>query len=291
MGPDASETLRLIHLCLLLGGTILIFGLENRFPLTAIPALRDRLGHMGSNLGLWLFSLVLIDIGLSSFLSQESLLARLSENGFLSTLDMPLPWLILIAFLIFDLASYSFHYLLHRVPVLWTFHAVHHSDARLDISSSFRFHPFEPLFGLLWLMTVVVLLGIPVWLIALRSLIILPLTLMHHANVDISEPIERYLRWFLVTPGLHKIHHSPRQPETDSNYGLFLSVWDRLFGTLTEKAQAGGQRYGLGYLNDPQWQSVWGMLRTPWSGLFRQADLSHLATQAEDAEKPAASRG
>ncbi len=273
MDSTPEETIRLLHYCLLIGGVILIYGIENRYPLTAIPAFRDRVGHAGANLGLWLFSLILVDLGLGAFLNQQPLLDHLANQGFLASLGLPSFWLILISLLILDLAGYTIHYLLHRLPWLWTFHSVHHSDPDLDISTSFRFHPGEALTGLLWLMVIIAVFGIPVWLIALRSLIILPLSLMHHANVTIPDPIERSLRLVLVTPGLHKIHHSPRQPETDSNYGLFLSVWDRLFGTLHPGPLAAGPRYGLSYLVDTKWQSVWGMLRTPWSGIFSSRNI------------------
>lgn len=273
MESNPETSIRLIHYCLLVGGTLFIYGLENRFPLTAIPALRDRLGHTGSNLGLWILSLLFVDLGLGAFLNQQPVMAQLADRGFLAGLGLPDIGLILISLLILDLAGYVIHVLMHKVPVLWTFHSVHHSDPSLDISTSFRFHPLEALTGLLWLTMVVAVIGIPLWLIVLRSLVILPLSLMHHANIHIPDGIERALRVLLVTPGLHKIHHSPRQSETDSNYGLFLSVWDRLFGTLRHDATADGPRYGLTFLNDVKWQSVWGMLRTPWSGQFKRADI------------------
>lgn len=268
MDSSPVDTLKLIHYCLLFGGVFFIVGLENRYPLDPTPRLRERLGHTGVNLGLWLYSLILVDVGLGALLRQQPLLEQLAGHGLLAGLELPTLWLVLLGLLILDLAGYTGHYLMHRVPLLWTFHSVHHSDTGLDISSSFRFHPLEALFMQLWQLAFALLAGIPLWVLVLRGLIILPLSLMHHANVAIAEPIERLLRLLVVSPGLHKIHHSPRQPETDSNYGLFLSIWDRLFGTLHGEAAADGPRYGISYLNDRKWQSVLGMLRTPWSGLF-----------------------
>lgn len=272
MESSPESTIRLLHYCLLIGGTLFIYGLENRFPLTAVPALRDRLDHTGSNLGLWLFSLLLVDIGLGTLLNQQPAMVQLANRGFLVDLGMPAFWFILVSMMILDLSGYVMHFLLHKVPLLWTFHSVHHSDPILDISSSFRFHPMEALISLLGMLAVVAIVGIPLWLIALRRLILLPLSLMHHANVDIPDHIERALRLVLVSPGLHKIHHSPRQPETDSNYGLFLSIWDRLFGTLRHESSREDPRYGLAFLSDARWQTVWGMLRTPWSGRFKRAE-------------------
>ena len=271
MDTNSVETIKLIHYCLLVAGVSFIFGLENRYPLTATQPFRDRISHVRANFGLWFCSLVLVDLGLGAFLNQQSSLDQFASSGLLSSLGLPSLWLILVSLLILDLASYTIHYLMHRIPWLWTFHSVHHSDSSLDISSSFRFHPMEALASLLWQMTVVLIVGIPVWIIALRALIILPLSLMHHANIDIPYPIERTLRLMIVSPGLHKIHHSPRQPETDSNYGALLSVWDRFFGTMRNEGVIEGPRYGLSYLKDRKWQTVWGMLRTPWSGLFKRS--------------------
>lgn len=127
MDSTPEETIRLLHYCLLIGGVILIYGIENRYPLTAIPAFRDRVGHAGTNLGLWLFSLILVDLGLGAFLNQQPLLDHLANQGFLASLGLPSFWLILISLLILDLAGYTIHYLLHRLPWLWTFHSVHQS--------------------------------------------------------------------------------------------------------------------------------------------------------------------
>jgi sterol desaturase/sphingolipid hydroxylase (fatty acid hydroxylase superfamily) len=271
MDSSPADTIRLIHYCLLFSGVFFIFGLENRYPLDPLLGLRQRLGHIGVNLGLWVYSLILVDVCLAAVLGQQTLLDRLASHGLLAGLQLPLPWLILAGLLVLDLAGYTAHYLLHRVPLLWTIHSVHHSDPVMDISSSFRFHPLEALFVQSWFLAVALVAGIPLWVLVLRNLIVLPLSLMHHANVAIAAPVERFLRLLVVSPGLHKIHHSPRQPETDSNYGFFLSIWDRLFGTLQETS-AEGPRYGIGYLNDRKWQTVLGMLRTPWSAPFGRGE-------------------
>jgi sterol desaturase/sphingolipid hydroxylase (fatty acid hydroxylase superfamily) len=271
METNLTSTIEFTHLCLLLGGSLLVIGLENRYPLAVLQNLKARLGHAGANLALWLVTLVAVDHWLSRFMYQDPLMQQLAEHGLLSSIALSPVVVFLVAFLALDLSAYVMHYLMHRVPWFWSFHAVHHSDHDLDVSSSFRFHPLEILFGLCWQIVIVVLVGIPIWVVALRALILLPLTLLHHANVDISPGIEKMLRSVLVSPGLHKIHHSPRQAETDSNYGLFLSLWDRMFGTLRQESSPEGPRYGLGYLDDAKWQSVWGMLRTPWSGQFKLA--------------------
>ncbi len=271
MDSDLVDTIEFTHLCLLLGGVLLIVGLENRYPLLAIKDLKARLGHAGANVSLWLLTLIAVDHWLSRFMFHDPVMQQLAGHGVLSGVALHPLLLFLIAFLILDFSAYILHYLMHRLPWFWSFHAVHHSDPDLDISSSFRFHPLEVILGLIWQILFVVIFGLPVWVVALRALMLLPLTLMHHANVAISPDIEKMLRTVLVSPGLHKIHHSPRQIETDSNYGLFLSIWDRLFGTLRHEGSQDGPRYGLGFLDDRKWQSVWGMLRTPWSGQFRRA--------------------
>lgn len=268
---NLEDTIRILHYCLLVGGTLFIVGLENRYPLTETSDLKSRMNHGLSNLGLWLITVLCVDIGLQAYLTQLPTLVHFSERGFLSGLGLPTVWLIVLSLLILDFVSYIVHSLMHKLPWLWIFHSVHHSDPSLDISTSFRFHPVEALIGLLWVTTLVIAMGMPLWIAPLRALVILPLSLMHHANIAIPDSIERMLRLVLVSPALHKIHHSPRQSETDSNYGLFLSIWDRMFGTLCQVGASDGPRYGLDFLGEKKWQSVWGMLRTPWSAQFKRA--------------------
>ena len=145
-------------------------------------------------------------------------------------------WLeIATAVLIFDVAIYWQHRLLHIVPVLWRMHRVHHADTAFDVTTGVRFHPFETA------LSMGIKLGL-VWLLAPHPAAVLTFevllsagALFTHADFRFPPALDRRLRWLIVTPSMHRIHHSTWRPETDSNYGFHLSVWDRLFGSYTAR--------------------------------------------------------
>ncbi len=184
--------------------------------------------------------------------------------GLLDRFGLPLVVLLAVGFIVADLAEYLYHRLCHRWRWLWLIHAVHHSDPDLDVTTSLRFHPFETALETLMRMAVFLLLGIPLWIEVVRAVILNPVNLMQHANVAYPRWVERRLQWLVVTPALHRLHHSPVEAETNSNFGPGLSVWDRVFGTFRRPDQDRPQRYGLLRLDDDSWQTVMGMLQTPF---------------------------
>jgi sterol desaturase/sphingolipid hydroxylase (fatty acid hydroxylase superfamily) len=140
--------------------------------------------------------------------------------------------LFLIIFILLDLGEYVYHVIMHKVKRLWMFHAVHHSDSFVDVSTTVREHPGENFirtcFSLLW----VFLTGAIFWVLFLRQLIQTAFTLFAHVNYRLPERIDRYAGLIFITPNLHHVHHHYKQPYTDCNYGDVLSIWDRLFGTF-----------------------------------------------------------
>ncbi len=141
-----------------------------------------------------------------------------------------LRWLVVL--LVFDAWMYLWHRLNHRVPLLWRFHAVHHSDRDMDASSAFRFHTGEIMLSFVARLAVLPLLGMTMPQLLVYETILLPVIVFHHSNVRLPARADRLLRWMIVTPRMHWVHHSREQPETDSNYASVLSVWDRCFGTF-----------------------------------------------------------
>ncbi|MCQ8116079.1 sterol desaturase family protein [Methylomonas rosea] len=152
---------------------------------------------------------------------------------------MPVPrWLsIALSLLLLDLAIYAQHIAAHRWRWFWRLHQVHHSDMDFDTTTAVRFHPLEIMLSMLYKVALVVLLGAdPVGVIAFE-VILNGCALFNHGNVGLSPVVERGLRYLIVTPDMHRIHHSAFQPETDSNYGFSLSCWDRLFKTYCPQAR------------------------------------------------------
>ena len=167
--------------------------------------------------------------------------------GLLNTVDWP-DWIkILIALVVLDLAIWAQHLASHKIPVLWRLHQVHHADRDIDVTTAIRFHPVEIGLSMLWKMAVVIPLGASPLAVFLFEVILNGCAMFNHANIGLPRPLDRVLRLAIVTPDMHRVHHSVLRPEHDSNYGFNLSVWDRLFGTYTAQPKDGhlGMRIGL----------------------------------------------
>ncbi|MDP5207049.1 sterol desaturase family protein, partial [Alishewanella sp. SMS9] len=138
------------------------------------------------------------------------------------------------------------HRLFHRIPLLWRLHQVHHADPHIDSTSGLRFHPLEILLSYFIKLLLVFLLGVPALAVLLFEIILNASAIFNHSNIRLPAMIERPLRWFIVTQQMHRIHHSQRVVETNSNYGFNLSVWDRLFGSYCEKARKSDAQLDIG---------------------------------------------
>lgn len=231
-------------------GTVLVLLLAEAVrPLRPAGASVDR--RWPTNIGLFVISLAVqrVIAPASALLAAEA-----AGRGAGSTLLGALPvWLSIIAGVIaLDLWKYGEHRLSHRIAILWRLHAVHHSDTETDFTTTERHHPLETVFGTLGLSTVVYLLGVPPVAVVLYVLLATPVVLFSHANVRLDPRYENRLRLLLVTPVFHAVHHSAERRETDSNYGVLLTLWDRLFGTyrVPTPDAASARTTGLEYFRD-----------------------------------------
>lgn len=172
--------------------------------------------------------------------------AQASGWGLLPLLALPV-WLeLLVSLLLLDLLIYNQHRLFHRMPLLWRIHRMHHTDLDLDVSSGTRFHPLEILLSLAIKLTAVALLGASPLSVLLFEILLNATSMFSHANLWIPLPIDQRLRLLLVTPDMHRVHHSILPEETDSNFGFNLSCWDRLLGTYRAQPHAGHERMEIG---------------------------------------------
>ncbi len=160
----------------------------------------------------------------------------------------PLPlWLsVPIAFLLLDLLIWGQHILMHHIPALWRLHRMHHSDTHLDASTGLRFHPLEILLSTLIKIAAVIALGAPALAVIAFEIALNATSLFTHTNIRLPDRTESVLRRLIVTPALHRIHHSIRPEETNSNYGFTLSLWDRAFGTFRPAPKGDPQTMPLG---------------------------------------------
>ena len=146
--------------------------------------------------------------------------------GLFNTIQLPL-WLeIVLAILLLDMAIYVQHVASHKLPILWRFHRVHHADRDIDVTTGTRFHPIEIVFSMIYKCLVVILFGPAALAVVLFEIILNASAMFNHANIKLPLTIDRYVRLLIVTPDMHRVHHSVIPQETDSNYGFFLSVWD-----------------------------------------------------------------
>lgn len=198
-----------------------------------------------------------------------------SENiGLFHAVAVPQGVALVFGVFVMDLGKYGEHVLLHRVPVLWRLHTVHHADVNVDFTTAERHHPLEALFGAAGLGLVVIAFGVPPLAVMLYVLFAKVVALLSHVNLEVPEPVDRAVRVVLVTPGMHAVHHSALRHETDSNYGVLLSWWDRLFGSYTTPSIDADRRrvYGLEYFRDPRYCRFDRILALPFlSARGRQA--------------------
>jgi sterol desaturase/sphingolipid hydroxylase (fatty acid hydroxylase superfamily) len=173
-------------------------------------------------------------------------MADQNQWGILHVLDIPQGLAILLAVIALDFIIYLQHILFHAVPVLWRLHMMHHADLDFDVTTGARFHPIEILLSMCIKISVVVLLGVPPMAVLIFEVLLNGTAMFNHSNVRIPERIDRLLRYLVVTPDMHRVHHSWTRHETNSNFGFNLPVWDRLMGTYRDAPEAGHTEMTIG---------------------------------------------
>ena len=186
------------------------------------------------------------------------------DIGLLNMLDAPL-WLnVLVTVVVLDFAIWLQHVIFHKFPILWRLHQVHHADTDIDVSTALRFHPIEIAASMLWKIICVMALGASAAGVLLFEIILNACAMFSHANLDLPAKLDQIVRKLIVTPDMHRIHHSVLRREHDSNYGFNLSIWDRLFRTYRDQPEAGHRDMTIGL---PPYQSE-APTRLGWSLLL-----------------------
>jgi len=217
---------------------------------TLVAGRRRRWPH---NFGILLVDVLAVRILVPTAAVGAALLAAGRGWGLLHLLGLRLSVAALLGFLVLDLVIYGQHVVFHKVPVLWRLHRMHHADLDIDVTTGGRFHPFEILISMAVKIAVVIAFGIPVVAVLLFEVVLNATSTFNHANVSMPPALDRVLRWLVVTPDMHRVHHSILRQETDSNFGFNLPWWDRLFGTYRAAPMAGeqGVTIGLPIFRDP----------------------------------------
>ncbi|MDX1588632.1 MAG: sterol desaturase family protein [Oleiphilaceae bacterium] len=183
-----------------------------------------------------------------------ALLASEQGWGLFNGVSLPLWLAVLSSVILLDLAIYFQHRLFHAVPWLWRLHRMHHADLEFDVTTGLRFHPLEILISMAIKLAVVFLLGTPALAVLVFEVLLNATSLFNHSNVQLPAWLDRRLRHWVVTPDMHRVHHSIVRRETDSNFGFNLPWWDRLFGTYRDQPEAGhlGMTIGIDEFRDPR---------------------------------------
>ncbi len=207
-----------------------------------------------ANLGLGVLNTVILRLAFPLAAAGVAVLSAEHGFGLFNVIAAP-GWLAFIAALIvLDLAIWAQHVAFHKIAPLWRLHRVHHTDVDLDATSGVRFHPVEIALSMVYKMAIVAVVGAPVAAVVLFEVVLNATSMFNHANIRLPAPLDRVLRLIIVTPDMHRVHHSVRREETDSNYGFNLSIWDRLFATYRAQPRDGhlGMTLGLAEFRDPR---------------------------------------
>lgn len=175
-----------------------------------------------------------------------ALFAQQYQIGIFHWLDWPVWVEWLIAFLVLDFVIWGQHVITHKIPILWRIHRVHHTDQDLDASSAVRFHPLEIILSIFIKSAAVLLLGTSAVLVVIFEAVVNGSAIFNHANFKVPTKLDHVLRWFIVTPDMHRIHHSIERREHDTNYGFALSIWDRLFRVYSVEPELGHDNMIIG---------------------------------------------
>lgn len=219
-----------------------------------------------ANLGLSATGVVLVRLLFPLAAVGVASLAEAEGWGLLGRLDLPAPVAVAGSVVLLDLAIYLQHVMFHAVPALWRIHRVHHADQDFDVTTGIRFHPVEIVLSMGIKLGVIAALGPPALAVFLFELLLNATSMFNHGNVRLAAPLDRRLRWLIVTPEMHRVHHSVERDETDSNFGFNLPWWDRLLGTYREAPRAGhrGMRLGVEELLRPEVRGLAELLALPF---------------------------
>ena len=226
----------------------------------------SKLCRWGGNLTIVILNTVIARLFFMGGVVATAAMAQEKSWGLFNLIEGP-AWLeVGLAIVALDFIIYWQHQVFHEVPILWRFHMMHHSDLDLDVTSGVRFHPVEIVISTMVKAVSVLALGVAPLAVVIFEIVLNSTALFNHSNVRMPLSLDRMLRWFIVTPDMHRIHHSVDPRETNSNYGFNVPWWDRLFGTYCAEPALGqlGMKIGLEHLGPPVCLNLLMMLRFPF---------------------------
>lgn len=238
------ETEQGVRLAIFLGVLALMMAAEFLWPRRTQAV--SRLKRWPHNLTLVALDIVLVRLVFPVSLAGFCLIAAQNGWGIFNALDAPFWLTFSLSLLALDVLIYSQHIVLHKIPILWRLHRVHHTDTEFDVTTALRFHPIEILLSMLVKFTAAAILGAPPEAALAFEIILNAAAMFNHGNVKIPEKLDQWLRHIIVTPDMHRVHHSTVRAEIDSNYGFSISLWDRIFDTYCAQPRKGHEAMTIG---------------------------------------------
>jgi len=229
----------------------------------------SKLTRWTNNLGLVFLNSIILRLLFPAAAVGVAVFASEQGWGLLNYYSLPFALSVLLTIIAMDMIIYLQHVLVHSVPTLWRLHRVHHADRDYDVTTGARFHPLEIILSMLIKFATIIVLGAPVVAVIIFEVILNAMAMFNHGNVTLPEKIDRIVRLFVVTPDMHRVHHSSEDDEANSNFGFNLSIWDRLFGTYRDKPRAGHEGMDIGihkYRENKEVAWISGMLILPFKG-------------------------
>jgi sterol desaturase/sphingolipid hydroxylase (fatty acid hydroxylase superfamily) len=250
-----------------------------------VPRRKQAIGRVWrwpNNLGVVVVNTLLVRILFPITAVGLSLVTEARGFGLFNAVALP-SWVGVVAsVVVLDFAIYLQHVLFHAVPALWRLHRMHHADLEFDVTTGLRFHPIEILLSMVIKLTVVTALGAPALAVLIFEVLLNATSMFNHSNVRIPLGLDSVLRWFVVTPDMHRVHHSILSRETNSNFGFNMPWWDRLFGTYRAQPAAGHEAMTIGIeqFREPRELGLDRMLLQPFRG-----DAGHYPLGRRDGEQ------
>ena len=231
--------------------------------------IRSKLVRWGNNLTLVFLNTAILRLMFPAAAIGVAAYAQQTGWGLLNIYELPYLLVVILSVVAMDFVIYLQHVMVHAVPALWRLHRVHHADPDYDVTTGARFHPIEIILSMLIKFATIVVLGPPVVAVLIFEIALNATAMFNHGNIKLPLKLDSVLRWFIVTPDMHRVHHSVEDDEANSNFGFNLPWWDRLFGTYRDQPRGGheGMQIGIHSYHDPR-QVSWlpGMLALPFVG-------------------------
>ncbi len=261
----ASVDEKTVRIGVFVGGLLLLALWER---ITALGGRKvPRVTRWPANVGLTVIDTALLRVLFPAGAVGIAMFAAKRGFGLFNLVPLPNYAVVVIGLMLLDLVIYFQHRVFHSVRWLWRIHRVHHADPELDVSTALRFHPAEAFLSMLLKAFVVLVFGLPAACVLIFEVVLNAAAMFNHASVRLPGTTERWVNWLLVTPEMHRVHHSKRWNEANRNFGFSVSLWDRIFRTYRGALHGLGDPPSVGLPDGPTSPShtqFWGLLRMPW---------------------------